>query len=444
MRLYNVKPILEQFAKNLSLCSLCLVCLSMSIDYSWAQAVKVEVAGKNGKYQLLRDGKPYRVNGAGFDYSDMEILALRGGNSIRTWATDVDGDDTLKLLDEAHKLGITVSLCLYTGSERHGFDYYDEEAVAEQLASIRKEVLRYKDHPALLSWFIGNELNFDYKNPRVWDAVNDISLMIHELDPNHPTTTTIAGLNENLLEMISTRAPDLDFLSFQLYGQLYDLPRFVKSTKYKAPYFITEWGAIGHWEVPKTEWGAPLEQTSSEKADTYLRGYDKVIKPYTGQVIGNYVFLWGQKQEKTPTWYGLFAETGEETEVIDVLQYIWTGTWPENRAPRLQSISLNGKSAHDNVRLDAGKTYTAEVFVKDSDGDPITYLWQVKNESNATQVGGDYEEMIPSLPGLISDPAAQSIELAAPLNPGAYRLFVYAYDGHGHAAHANIPFYVGE
>jgi hypothetical protein len=30
----------------------------------------------------------------------------------------------------------------------------------------------------------------------------------------------------------------------------------------------------------------------------------------------------------------------------------------------------------------------------------------------------------------------------APAKSGAYRLFVYALDGKGHAAHANIPFFV--
>jgi hypothetical protein len=416
----------------------------LSSNISWAQAVKVEVVQHDGKFQLLRDGEPYRINGTGLANADLTRLAAHGGNSIRTWST-VDGPDgTAKLLDDAHELGITVSLCLYTGSERHGFDYYDQAAVARQHAEIKKEVLKYKDHPALLTWIIGNELNFDYKNPKVYDAVNDISQMIHQVDPNHPTTTTIAGFSEGLLKIIDERAPDLDFISFQLYAQLYNLPGFIKDTGFSEPYFITEWGAIGHWEVPKTTWGAPLEQDSSTKADTYLKGYKKVIEPFGDQNIGNYVFLWGQKQEKTPTWYGLFTETGEETEVIDVLHYIWNGNWPENRSPRIKSMRLDGKPGHKNIKLKAGKKYPAQLKVQDPDGDSLSYAWQVKKESDATQVGGDYEEAISSLTGLIVDSTQATTQVIAPQEPGAYRLFVYAYDGQGHAAHANIPFYVDQ
>src|SRR5690606_12293825 len=110
-------------------------------------------------------------------------------NSIRTWGTR----SAQEILDRAHELGMTVTLGLGVTGERHGFDYSDEEAVAAQLERVRLDVLRYKDHPALLIWAIGNELNLNARNPAVWDAVNDISKMIHELDPNHLTTTTLAG-----------------------------------------------------------------------------------------------------------------------------------------------------------------------------------------------------------------------------------------------------------
>jgi hypothetical protein len=124
------------------------------------------------------------------------------------------------------------------------------------------------------------------------------------------------------------------------------------------------------------------------------------------------------------------------------MQYIWTGEWPDNRSPRIKSMRLNGKQAHNDIKLKAEETYPATFVVEDPDGDAIRYLWQVKTESDATEVGGDYEAGIANLTGLISDETAKDMQFTAPHIPGAYRLLVYAYDGHQHAAHANIPFFV--
>jgi hypothetical protein len=63
-------------------------------------------------------------------------------------------------------------------------------------------------------------------------------------------------------------------------------------------------------------------------------------------------------------------------------------------------------------------------------------------ESTETKIGGDAEAKPAHVEGLISNPTRSEINLKAPGKPGAYRLFAYAFDGQGHAAHANIPFYV--
>ena len=403
--------------------------------------VKVEVVKTEAGYALMRGGEPYTVRGAGMAVDDVARFAAHGGNSIRTWTTDPRVQDLGQLLDEAHAHGVTVALGLPMRPERHGFDYDDAAAVAAQRESFRDDILRHRDHPALLAWIIGNELNHSYTNPRVWDAVEDVARMIEELDPNHPVTTAMEAFRPDQVAAALARAPSLDFLSFQLYGGLFGLPEQIRSMGFDRPFMVTEWGTIGYWEMEKTPWEAPVELTSSEKAGVIARAWREILAPLDGQLIGSYVFFWGQKQERTPTWFGLLLESGETTESADVMQHAWTGSWPANRSPQVKAMLLDGRTSREGVTLVAGRTYEASFEVADPDGDPLRIHWEVKPESDATQAGGDFEAGIPAVDGLLQDPASAATSITAK-QPGRYRLFAYAFDGRGHAAHANIPFLV--
>src|SRR4029077_2088547 len=111
-------------------------------------------------------------------------------------------------------------------------------------------------------------------------------------------------------------------------------------------------------------------------AEFYRRRFEAAIRPDQNQCLGSFVFLWGQKQERTPTWYGMFLETGEETETVDVMHYLWTGQWPSNRNPHLEGAWLDGKNAYQNIRLQPGKAYAAKLVVRDENNDPLTYSWE--------------------------------------------------------------------
>ena len=44
-----------------------------------------------------------------------------------------------------------------------------------------------------------------------------------------------------------------------------------------------------------------MEETSSQKAAVYQSRYEASVQQDKTQCLGTYVFLWGQKQERTPT-----------------------------------------------------------------------------------------------------------------------------------------------
>jgi hypothetical protein len=124
------------------------------------------------------------------------------------------------------------------------------------------------------------------------------------------------------------------------------------------------------------------------------------------------------------------------------MQYLWSGKWPTNRAPHLASFLLNGKKATDNVYLLPGQSVPAIVSVTDPDKDALTYRWELLPESTDLKTGGDREERPKPIAGLIPADAKAQTKLKAPTTEGAYRLFIYTYDGHDNVATANIPFYV--
>lgn len=403
-----------------------------------SSAIKVEVRKEaNGNWQLYRDGQPYYVKGVG-GQTQLDKAVEIGANSIRTWSTD----DAGTILDEAQKKGLTVMLGLWVQHERHGFDYNNAESVAAQLEFFTSIVQKYKDHPALLLWGIGNEVDLEYTNTNVWYAINDIAKMVHTLDPNHPTITVTAGLDAEEVRLINERAPQIDIYGVNTYGDIAHVKNNIVQFGWKGPYMITEWGPNGHWEVAKTAWGAPIEQTSSEKAASYAKRYKESIAADNKNCLGSYVFLWGFKQETTSTWYGLFSDKGEVSTAVNELEFLWTGHASKNKAPVIDSVFLQHQIKGADIYIKSGDKAEAVIYVSDPDNDPLHFSWELVPESNDIKSGGDAESRPAPVTGISGMKRGNRFRFRAPANEGAYRLFVYAYDGKNNYAYANIPLYI--
>jgi hypothetical protein len=439
---------LNQFICNMKQpsCSISVLLLSLLLLFTYQATAmpskspsKVEIKKENSTYQLFKDGKPYFIKGAvGWDF--LEELAAAGANSLRT---------SPKLLDEAHRLGFSVLVNLPVQAERSGFDYNDEKAVQEQFDKVKKVVQKYKEHPAVLMWAVGNELDhipgdLDY-NLKMWDAVNEIAGMIKETDPNHPVLTVVGYGKLEKIKDIKERCPNIDLLGVNAYAAVLNAPEWLRKYNWDRPYVVTEWGPSGWWEVPRTKTGVVIEETSTEKAAVYRERYEKVILG-DPLCLGSYVFLWtSNRQERTHTWFNMF-HNNLKTQTVEVMQYMWTGKWPENRAPQIEKLYINGKAATENIELAPGTINTALIQVDDPENDELKFEWELLPEPE--QFGayaGQGEKKPQPVEGFIQISQGNAIQFRVPDEKNKnYRLFVYVYDGQKNIAVANIPFYATE
>ncbi len=397
------------------------------------RAIPVRVEKGPDGYRMTRDGRPFFIKGAG-GRSYLDVLKATGGNSIRTWGEEEIGP----LLDRAHELGLTVTVGIWLGQPRQGFRYDDEAAVRGEVEKSRRFFRRYRDHPAVLMWGLGNEMEGTGDDPKVWRTVNEIAKIARAEDPNHPTMTVVAELGGKKLEMYRALCPDVDVLGINSYAGLGSLGDRLDQAGFDRPYVVTEFGPPGPWEVPQTPWKAPIEPTSTAKADAYRANYARSIAGRPGRCLGSYAFLWGNKQETTATWFGLFLPSGERTGAVDVLAEAWTGKPPANGAPRIARIATEV----DGQEVAPGSIRKARVIADDPAGDPLTVRWEVRSETTDLREGGDRQAEPPPHPESIVEARGMDFTFKAPTLSGPCRLFVFVYDGKGNAATANVPFLV--
>ncbi len=410
---------------------------------------QVKVKAEDGAYNFFVNGEKFELKGVGINYADghdFEALYKAGGNAFRTWTVKNAEEE----LAAAKKYGFMVAMGISIGKELYGFDYNDRKAVAKQFKKVKAIIKRYKNHPNVLCWVVGNELNLLFNkngtlrpvNPKVYDSLADIVDFIHKEDPNHPVTITFAGVIKEHLKVALERCPQIDIVSVQVYGDLENVEERMKNTGIQKPYMITEFGPMGFWEMPKTEWNREIEEVSGPKADGILKRIQKgIINNASGKCLGGFAFEWGQKQERTPTWYGMFHKDGSQTETIDNLTKLWTGKHPENRAPRVDSILLDGKKATDNIYLKPNQKYTAQLFASDPNNDILTYKWVVSKEVITRSQGGEKEIEPPRVSVEVLKDEDGTFTFVTPKN-GEYRILGYVYDNKGKAGGGNIPFMV--
>lgn len=370
--------------------------------------------------------------GAAFegDRAALERLAQAGARVIRVYR-----ESDAWVLDAAQQLGLKVVMGLWVGHPRHGVRLDDEATLRAHEKSMRDFVLRHRDHPALLAWGVGNEVETGTSDPlAVWRAVDRLAGVVKGADPKHPTLMVAADTGMDRLKQLAGCCANVDMLGINVYaGAVFDLPQRLREAGIAKPVVVSELGPLGQWQAGRKPWGAPVELTSSQKAAffrdalAFLRGQP--------QIAGVFPFLWGAKQEQTETWHGLLLADGSATAMSDALAAAW-GRPAATAAPVIRGIGIAADEFAPGVEISAG------VDAVSHDGSPLATEWKVMAEATDLRKGGDAEALPPRIPVAIRHADAASVRFIGPAQPGAYRLFLTVRDRHGKVATANLPFLV--
>jgi hypothetical protein len=371
-------------------------------------------------------------HGAAFegDRAALQKLAQAGARMVRVYR-----ESDAWVLDAAHQLGMKVVMGVWLGHPRHGFRLDDAAAVRAQEAAVRAFVTTHRSHPALLAWGIGNEVETGVVAPGpVWREVDRLAGIVKSLDPMHPTLMVVADNSDAWLAPLADCCPHVDLIGLNLYGgSVFQLPDRLRRLKITRPVVVTELGPLGQWQAGRKPWGAPVEPTSTQKAEFF-----RAALAFLGQqpqVVGALPFLWGAKQEQTGTWHGLLLADGSLTAMTDALAAAW-GKPVVNVAPLIRGIGIAADIFAPRQIMSAG------VDAVSFDGSPLTTVWEVRAEATDLRAGGDHETVPPRLDITPLQADAQSVRMPAPALPGAYRLFITVRDRLGKAATANLPFLV--
>lgn len=394
-------------------------------------------------YHLYKDGKPYFIKGAcvGDDYwADFKAA---GGNTIRIY----DTTNIKSKLDRADSLGLMVAVDIPIISYRaSNSPYSDNTEVDIMTRRIKRLVSKYKDHPALLFWILGNEIHHPspLKAKDFFKTFNYWIELIHDLDPNHPVTSSISGMSRLRTMSMVGRSEGLDFLSFNVFGALSTANSRLNFNKtfWDGPFIITEWGINGPWEAEiVTTWNAPIEQTSTKKAEHYAERYQMILNLDKERMLGSFFFYWGQKMERTPTWFSSFLPDGRPTQIVHDIQNFWNTNQKPYPGPRVNYLLLENMGGPENITLDPNTLVTASLFMHEESMNYLNLEWEIWPEQWYERTW-NRNSHLRALETKFEIANSNEVRFRTPPKDGPYRLFVYISDSLGNAASTNIPFYV--
>lgn len=393
----------------------------------------VRVVGERGAWSLEVNGRPFEIRGVGCGVAigkkgeDFLLMARdMGVNCVRTWGTD---QGTHAYLDRAHQLGLLVDAGIWINWEdpKIGMTYLKDN---RHLRARRKEALdyvrRFKNHPAVLMWNVGNEAFFHSKSDEekaamsVWleELVRDIK----RIDPNHPVMTTEA--DAGALAYLR-RIPSLDLIGVNTYGSVRSVHGRWEKLGFECPYVITEYGPTLPSDSQKDENGQPIELRDADKAKIYAN-LTSQIREFRGACLGGFVFHLGDTTQESLSWWNL-NQSDAKRESYWKMRELYTGDKVPVPLPRVQSLQLS------RTTLAPDEPFDAQIVLRDRGQGSLKFWFEMSTSQQNVLQHYVNQRIDPRATWLPSGTA----RLIAPSKEGIYRVYAFVRDEKGSLSSLN-------
>jgi len=279
---------------------------------------RVTIELDNGRPRLFVNGEPFVIRGvsysptpvgksptSGYNWwndpetylNDFPLIREMGANTIRTYGSDA----TREALDNAYANGLYVIM-------GHWVNYYLNLSIESNRRSEMEKYLtfvrKWKNHPAVLMWSFGNEVEYNYlgagsgRNLEDWYTLLEETCEAIKLEDNlHPTTYShVDRLGPGGIGDSSVRADDaslraLDVWSVNSYrGRSFGTLFEEYAGLSQKPMLLSEWGCDA-WN------GVSESEDQSMQAD-YIRSQWREIERNLapgGVCLGGTVFEWSDE-----------------------------------------------------------------------------------------------------------------------------------------------------
>lgn len=292
--------------------------------------IKGVVYGAGQGWRVSEDPTRARVE------RDFDAIAAMGANTIRRYHPHW-GDRNILRAAEAHGLKVLAGFSLTPE-----IDYvHDTRALARIEADVVEMVRDHLGEPTILMWMIGNEtwgmMKHEYAKPYLTENrqaylhfVDRLARRIKEIDPVRPVGTAleVGGELHGALRELSQLAPDVDVIGINAYyaEDLARLQSAIQAFGGERPWFLSEFGPDGYWDVDKTRWspnGFPLEPTDAKKATQYADRWQHYVEDLRPFSVGGVAFTWRDRFEGSPTWFGITDMKGRRKPAYFALEAKW-------------------------------------------------------------------------------------------------------------------------